>query len=222
MQTPIRFNVQKILFDLDGTLVDSAPDLHAATNHVMEHVGRPQLRLEDVKHMVGQGARKLIELGLNATGGIEDHDLDQLLPVFLDYYRANIANGTYFYDGALDLLKALRKKGCSIAVCTNKPIGLANTLLHELGAHDMFDVITGGDSFDFKKPDPRHIIETANMIAGTGPSLMVGDTFNDIDAAKAADIPSIAVSFGYSSTPAQDLGADVTVHHLSEIIDYIA
>ncbi|UTW54138.1 phosphoglycolate phosphatase [Kordiimonas sp. SCSIO 12610] len=221
MQTSAPFRVQKILFDLDGTLVDSAPDLHAATNHVMDHVGRPLLKLDQVRHMVGQGAKKLIELGLNATGGSENHNIDDLLPVFLDYYRSNIANGTYFYDGALELIKALKAKGLGVAICTNKPIGLANILLHELGAHGLFDVITGGDSFAFKKPDPKHIIATADMMEGDGECLMVGDTFNDIDAAKAANIPSIAVSFGYSATPATELGADITVDHLIDILKYI-
>jgi phosphoglycolate phosphatase len=221
MKISPRFNVQKILFDLDGTLVDSAPDLHAATNQVMRNVGRPLLKQEEVRHMVGQGAKKLIELGLTATGGIEDHNIDDLLTVFLDYYRANIANGTYFYDGAPELLDTLKSNGFSVAICTNKPITLAKLLIKELGADSLFDAITGGDSFEFRKPDPRHVIETANMLKGNGKSLMIGDTFNDIDAAKAANIPSIAVSFGYSSTPAHELGADMAVDRLQDIIDVL-
>jgi phosphoglycolate phosphatase len=217
-----RFTVNKVLFDLDGTLVDSAPDLHAATNHVMAHIGRPLLELSQVRHMVGQGAKKLIELGLSATGGIDGQDIDTLLPVFLDYYRANIANGTYFYHGALDLVDNLKSRGLGVAICTNKPIGLTNQLIKELDIENLFDAITGGDSFAFKKPDPRHVIETANMLKGDGDSLMIGDTFNDIEAAKAADMASIALTYGYSATPAQDLGADVTLDSLNDVLELIA
>lgn len=212
-----RFSVDKILFDLDGTLVDSAFDLHAATNHVLTHVGRETVTLQQVRHMVGHGAKRLIELGLEATGGRESHEAAELLPVFLSYYRAHLADGTTIFPGGVEMLKALKSQGFSLAVCTNKPVALAHPLLQDLDIAQYFDAVTGGDSFEFKKPDPRHLLETASLLSGDGPFLMVGDSINDIASAKAAGAPSVAVDFGYTDIPAAELGADHLISSLSEL-----
>jgi len=211
------FRVEKILFDLDGTLVDTAPDLHAATNHVLTHVGRSTISLDTVRHLVGQGAKKLIELGLEATGGINNHDIDQLLPVFLSYYHENIAEGSVFYPNVIDTLSNLQERGFQTAICTNKPVGLAKQLMKALNATEYFNTIIGGDSFPYRKPDPRHIHDTIAELDGDGPALMVGDSKFDIGGAIAAKIPSIAVSYGYSDIAASELGADITIEDFADI-----
>ena len=211
------FAVEKILFDLDGTLVDSAYDLHAATNHVLTHVGRKTVSLEQVRHMVGFGAKRLIELGLEATGGREAHEAADLLPVFLSYYRAHIADGTRIFPHGVEMLKDLKSKGFALAVCTNKPLSLTRPLLQHLDLAPYFEAVTGGDSFGFKKPDPRHLLETAKLLPGDGPFLMVGDSINDIAAARGAGAPSVAVDFGYTDIPPAELGADHLISSLGAL-----
>jgi phosphoglycolate phosphatase len=212
-----RFTVKKILFDLDGTLVDSAFDLHAATNHVLTHVGRESVTLEQVRHMIGHGAKRLIELGLEATGGRESHEATALLPVFLSYYRDHIADGTTVFPGGIQMLKDLKSQGFSLAVCTNKPVALTRPLLQHLDIAQYFDAVTGGDSFEFKKPDPRHLLETATLLPGDGAFLMVGDSINDIAAARSAGAPSVVVDFGYTDIAPAELGADHLISSLSEL-----
>lgn len=212
----------KIIFDLDGTLIDSAPDLHAATNHVLSFIGRDHVTLNQVRSFVGHGALMLIEKGLKATGGMEGHSPLALRTVFLDYYRKNLTAHTRPFDGARDILEHFRAAGVGMGICTNKPSALVAPILEGLGLDHYFSAITGGDTFDFKKPDPRHILETASRIPGGGAILMVGDSAPDIDAARAAEIPSVAVTFGYSQTPAHELGADRVIEALPDLLDFVA
>lgn len=210
-------SVRKIIFDLDGTLVDSAPDLHAATNHVLTSIGRASVALDQVRHMVGYGALRLIELGLEATGGQEGYKAEDLRPLFLEYYGQHVTDHTVPFDGVFDTLREFQDAGIKMAVCTNKPAVLAEPVLRNVGLEPFFGAFTGGDSFSFKKPDPRHILETAAMLPGEGPVLMVGDSRPDIEGAKAAKLASIAVSFGYSQTPVEELGADQVIDNFSEL-----
>ncbi|WP_417451697.1 HAD-IA family hydrolase [Kordiimonas sp.] len=212
-----RFAVDKILFDLDGTLVDSAVDLHAATNHVLTHIGRKTISLSEVRHMVGYGAIRLIEQGLDATGGRDGHDATELLPIFITYYADHIADGSTVFGGGAEMLNDLKEKGFSLAVCTNKRIALAHSLLKSLDIAQYFDAVTGGDSFGFMKPDPRHLVETAKLLPGEGPFLMIGDSINDIAAARDAGAPSIAVDFGYTDIPPSALGANHMISSLGEL-----
>lgn len=211
------FPVNKILFDLDGTLVDSAPDLHAATNHVLQSIGRETVSLEQVRHMVGYGALKLIELGLEATGGMAEYTAEGLRPAFLDYYKSNVTNHTVPFDGALEVLESLKKSGFQLGLCTNKPAELTHPILENLGLSQYFGAVTGGDTFEFRKPDPRHILETAARLPGGGPILMVGDSLPDIAAARAAKAFSAVVTFGYSQTPVAELGADKVISSLRNL-----
>lgn len=213
----VPFDVERIVFDLDGTLVDSAPDLHRATNHALTSVGRPEIPLDAVRHMVGEGARRLIEKGLMHTGGINGFDLDALLPTFLDFYKDNLCIESRLYDGTLEMLDALDARGIKSAVCTNKPLHLAEPLLEALGIRQRFIAVTGGDSFPFRKPDPRHLTETLALMGGTGRAVMVGDTISDTAAARAAGIPSILVSYGYLNGNLADLDADAIVDSLVDI-----
>jgi len=211
------FPARKIIFDLDGTLIDSAPDLHAATNHTLRHIGRDTVTLDQVRHMVGYGALRLIQLGLEATGDGNEYTPEELRPIFLDYYSNNITAHTRLFEGALDMLRHFRDTGIDLGICTNKPIKLTEPILDNLGISDLFGAVTGGDSFDFKKPDPRHILETASKMPGEGPIVMVGDSRPDIEAAKAAGVPAIAVSFGYSQSPVKDLQPDRIIDSLTEL-----
>jgi len=211
------FNAQKIIFDLDGTLVDTAADLHAATNFVLQSLGRETVSLSQVRHMTGYGAVKLIELGLEATGGTDGLNMESLRKRFLMYYSDNICVHSYVFPDGKNMLRALVADGFQLAVCTNKPIGLALPLLEKLGIDGHFSVITGGDSFPYKKPDPRHILETAQQLAGRGGAVMIGDASPDILGAKAAGIPVIAVDFGYADTPLAELGPDYTISGFADL-----
>ncbi len=213
-----------IIFDLDGTLVDSALDLTASLNYVLKKAGRQAIDIEHVRNMVGQGARALIVKGFSHTGTLPtDSEIDVLLTEYLDYYFDHISAQTVLFDGLEEVLKSLKQQNIPMAVCTNKVSKLSNALLKNLEIDHYFSAVTCGDSFDFKKPDPRHLLKTCKMI-GVDPSkaIMVGDSKIDIDTAIAANIPSIAVSFGYSEIAISALGADMVIDHYDQFMDAAA
>ncbi|GER06511.1 phosphoglycolate phosphatase, bacterial [Iodidimonas muriae] len=216
------FHVDTVIFDLDGTLVDTAPDLCAAMNHVLEDLRRPHLELQAVRHMVGHGVRKLIEAGLKATGGIpKDRDMDAEQALFLTHYRHNIARLSQPFPGAMDLIKRLKDNDIALGLCTNKPQDLTLRLLDALDLHPYFSSIIGGDALPHCKPHPMHINQVLHELGAQSDALMVGDTQTDVDAARASDIPVAVVSFGYSARPAIELGADGVAEsfaHLSQMI----
>lgn len=209
-----------ILFDLDGTLIDTAPDLAASMNFVLQQNGRDQVPLADVRHMVGQGARVLMKLGMAATGEpAREADLDQLFDQFLEYYLDHIADHSVVFPSVEDTLKQLRDAGAILAVCTNKPESASIKLLEEFSLEGYFSAIVGGDSLPVRKPDPGHILGTIDrMNASPDAAVMVGDSANDIDAAIAAGIPVIGVPFGYTAIPVRELGADLVVDHFDDLI----
>ena len=215
------FSVAKIIFDLDGTLVDTAPDLSSALNHCLTTVGLETIDPASVKNLVGQGALALLEKGLALQDKDQTIEPKSLHQVFLDYYADHVADNSAPYEGCHDLLEHFKAMDISMGVCTNKPIKLARSLMGELEIDHYFDAICGGDSFVFRKPDPRHITETAAMLSGDDTIVMIGDSIHDIEAAKAADIPTIGVSYGYSSEGMATLKPTKIVHSLSEIKDLI-
>lgn len=215
-----------IIFDLDGTLVDSNRDLIPALNKATETVGLPPIAMKDVGHVVGQGALQMIAKAFEFYG----RDLEaggtvhmQLFQHFLDHYEHNLTNETIFFQGALQALDELRDADWQLAVCTNKFEKFARKLLIELGEANRFPVITGGDTFAVKKPDPGHLFETAKL-AGVAAQrcIMVGDSINDIAAAKAANMPVIAVDFGYTDVPVDQLGPDRVISHFDELSAVVA
>lgn len=216
-----KFPAKAIIFDLDGTLVDTAGDLHAATNHILTSVGRDTVPLHAVKTFVGFGALKLIERGLEHTGGVADHSIENLKNTFLDYYKNNIAEHSALYPGGQYLLDTLKEKNVRIGICTNKPYALAIKLLEELNIIQYFDAITGGDSFPYKKPDPRHLLNTAHQTSKEGPYVMIGDSSPDILAAKSANIPVVAANYGYSDQALEDLNPDATITSLTALQDLL-
>ena len=215
------FSVSKIIFDLDGTLVDTAPDLSSALNYCLTSAGLQTIDPVKVKSLVGQGVIALLEKGLALQDTTNSVDPKSLHSVFLDYYSEHIADDSKTYAGCTDLLDHLKEMNISLAVCTNKPIKLANSLLEALEIHHYFDAICGGDSFAFKKPDPRHLTETAELIGGSASLVMVGDSIHDVDAAHAANIPVIGVSYGYSQQDMAALNPTEVVDSLSEIKNLI-
>lgn len=213
-----------IVFDLDGTLADTARDLIPALNRTIAIAGVPAVAPADIRAVLGHGARVMIERAFAMSGAKLAVDVhDALYRRFLVDYEENIAVNTVLFDEAGETLESLANAGFPLAVCTNKPAAMARLLLDRLGIARRFAAITGGDSFAFKKPDPRHLIETVRL-AGAAPAraVMVGDSLADIRAARQAGIPVIAVDFGYSDGPMATLAPDAVISRFSQLPKAIA
>jgi len=212
-----------IIFDLDGTLVDSAPDLAATGNELLRRRGRDEVSFESVRSMVGKGALVLMDRMMAATGTPASQDeLKAMLPEFIEYYGANIAANTVPFPGVHEALAGLAKREALMAVCTNKFEQLSHTLLQQMELSHHFSAVLGGDSLPIRKPDGGHVLGTIERVGGDpARSIMVGDSHNDIDAALDAGVKSIAVSFGYTDIPPRELGADHVIDHFDELIPAI-
>ena len=200
-----------LIFDLDGTLVDSAPDLAYALNQVLRADGRDVLSVEDVAGMVGDGVAKLVERGYDATGG-PAIDPVGILSAFHEIYLNSASNLTKLYPGVLSTLQILRRDGYRMGLCTNKPIAPTNALLNALNLTDFFDTVAGGDSFPVRKPDPGHVNGVLELLGSTAQNaIMIGDSKTDVAAANNAGVAVIAVSYGYPRCPIEELGADIII-----------
>jgi len=208
-----------IVFDLDGTLVDSAPDLVRALNETLDLEGLPNVKVSVARNMVGQGARVLIERAAALSGVTYSGDrLDQLTRAFIDFYRADIARESQPFPGVFEALDALAGRGAKLAVCTNKRTDLSIQLLGELGFGDRFSAIVGADAVAAKKPHPDHFRAAVTRAGGTvRRALMVGDTAADVASARGAGAPVAVVAFGYCEGGAEKLGADALLHRYSEL-----
>jgi phosphoglycolate phosphatase len=207
-----------IVFDLDGTLVDTAPDLTHALNHALAERGHAPVTLDAIRATVGRGARAMIEAAL-ALSGIED-DVDRLLATFLVYYEANIAAESRPFPGAETALERFKSSGVLLAICTNKREQLSRKLLEAIELDGFFHAIAGRDTFPVSKPDPGHLTG-AIKLAGGDPAnaVMVGDSVTDIETAKAASIPSILVGFGYGPLPPAGLVPDAVIDSFEALED---
>jgi phosphoglycolate phosphatase len=207
------------VFDLDGTLADTIHDLIATLNVVMDREGLPHLPLQEGREMVGAGARALIERGLASVGReITPAHLDELHRHFMVHYGENLCVETTLFPGVVDALDLLEAAGFRLAVCTNKYEKHSVQLLESLGLAHRFAAICGRDSFPYFKPDPRHLTLTIEKAGGDpGRAIMVGDSVTDIATAKAAGIPSVAVTFGYTDIPVHQLGPDRIIDHYDEL-----
>lgn len=207
-----------LLFDLDGTLADTAGDLCETMNVILTRHGRARVPAGRVRHLVGGGARLLMERGFMETGAPASKDLlDRSFEEFIAYYSDHIADHTMLWPGVEAALTRLREADALLAVCTNKVERLSRQLLEELGIDGYFPVVIGGDTLSVKKPDPEHLLEAVRLLGGDrAATIMVGDSETDIDAAKNAGLPSICVSFGYTRVPVTDLGADIVIDHFDE------
>lgn len=212
-----------VIFDLDGTLVDTAPDLMRATNHVLVEKGRRPISMDEVRAFVGHGARSLITRGLKATGELPDgYDVEPDYERFVAYYSANIAGGSMVFPGLVKLLDRLKDDGFGLGVCTNKLEGLSVQLLDALDLARYFGSVVGPDTLGIAKPDPAPFYEAVKRLELDSPrALMVGDSETDILTARNAGVPVIAVPFGYTPRPVQEFGPDRMIQHFDEAYEAI-
>jgi len=194
-----------ILFDLDGTLVDTAPDLMRAHNHVMKKFGYPTKSTEEIRNLVGQGAGAMLGRSIwgqakKEFGKVQDKKIKEaMVRDFVDFYGKNIVNESTLINGVKDFLMWAKEKNISMAVCTNKQEHLAIDLLRKIGIYDFFEYVAGHNTFDYCKPDPRHLTSVIEILNGDiKKSLMIGDSETDANAAKDAGIPVILLEDGYT------------------------
>ena len=208
-----------IVFDLDGTLVDTAPDLINALNFVLDREGLSPVPLHAARNMIGAGARRLIERGLELEGrAAGPADITRLTGDFIDHYAAHIADVSRPFDGLQGALDDLAASGYRFAVCTNKLEWLSKLLLDRLELSSRFSAICGADTFGVSKPDPAILLQTIARAGGQPTqAIMVGDAGPDIGVARRAGIPVIGVEFGYTEVPIADLKPDRLVKHMSEL-----
>jgi phosphoglycolate phosphatase len=213
-----------IVFDLDGTLVDTAPDLINALNFILDREGLPPVPLHAARNMIGAGARKLIERGLELDGRAASlDDTTRLTADFIDYYAAHIADASRPFDGLEGALDDLSASGHRFAVCTNKLEWLSKLLLDRLGLSSRFSAICGADTFGVSKPDPAILQQTIARAGGQlSSAIMVGDAGPDIGVARRAGVPVIGVAFGYTEVPIADLKPDRLIHHMRDLPAAIA
>lgn len=211
------FPFRTVAFDLDGTLVNSAPDLAAALNHTLATMGRPYIALADVLTMIGNGTRTLLRRGLSVTGDVSNALVDESYPVFMRYYGEHICDLTMPYPGIEQAMDALADMGVALAVCTNKPEAAARTLIAALGWQSRFSTIVGGDTLPVLKPDPAPL-HLAIEQAGGRPAAFVGDSIIDVQTAHAAGVPGIAVSFGFADRPVDQLGATAVIDRFEDLV----
>jgi len=208
-----------VVFDLDGTLVDTAPDLINALNYVLDREGLPPVPLHSARNMIGAGARRLIERGLELEGrAARPSDITRLTDDFIAYYAEHIADGSRPFAGLEDALDDLGIRGYRFAVCTNKLEWLSKLLLDRLGLSARFSAICGADTFGVPKPDPGILHQTVARAGGhMSAAIMVGDAGPDIGVARRAGIPVIGVAFGYTDVPIADLKPDRLINHMNEL-----
>lgn len=211
-------HIQAVVFDLDGTLIDSLPDLAAAVNHMLGEEGRAALGDDDIKPMIGDGAATLVQRAFDARGGLPGPGVAPYLQRFLDHYEPRSAELTRPWQGVPETLTALKARGLKLGVCTNKPTKATHDILRVLQLSHFFDVVVGGDDVPAIKPDPAHVHAVLDKL-GALPSaaVMVGDSINDVLAGKAAGLAVIAMSFGYSRIPPMDLGADAVIDRFADL-----
>lgn len=209
-----------IAFDLDGTLVESAPDLIGAVNAILIAQGYRPLAYKDARPFISHGARWLLHRGFAAAGTQEPAARTaEFFGQFLTHYEAHIADESLPFPGAIDALKVLKAGGAKLVVCTNKPTDLSLSLLTKLGMAALFDGVVGVDAVTAAKPNAAHLIEAVKAVGGDlARTVMVGDADTDAGAARAAGTPLILVDFGYSEIPAAELAPDILLHHFNDLV----
>lgn len=210
-----------LVFDLDGTLVDSAPDLVATLNVILSQEGVAPLPLSEARDFIGHGARRLMERGFAAQGlSIRPEAMPELFARFIAHYETHIADESRPFPGVIEALTEMKAAGARLAVCTNKLTGLSKQVLDALDLSRLFDAVIGADSAPAAKPDPRHLL-TAIAAAGGDPvrAVMVGDAATDASAARAAKAPLILMTYGYTEIPAAQLDPDILLDRFADVPD---
>ncbi|MBK8457544.1 MAG: phosphoglycolate phosphatase [Phyllobacteriaceae bacterium] len=208
-----------VVFDLDGTLVDTAPDLIASLNAALAREGMAAVDVDAFRPFAGRGGRVMIETAYARAGRPLGEPLFSALhATFVDHYRESMPGTSRLFDGGLGALDRLAADGWALAICTNKPEDLALRLIDRMGLTARFAAIAGSDTYPYKKPDPRHLLSTIDRAGGDPErAVMVGDTVTDIDAAKAAGVPVVGVDFGYSDTPVLSLEPSAAIGHFDAL-----
>jgi len=208
-----------LVFDLDGTLVDTAPDLLDSLNHCLRTVNVPDVVPEEIRRYVGFGSRVMIERAFAAHGRrVGAEELNALQGLFLEHYSAGMPGRSQPFPGVIETLTRFREAGFIAAVCTNKLEQLSRQLLDTLKISDRFEAICGSDTFAHRKPDPRHLLDTIAHAGGDPDrAIMIGDSRTDIDTAKAAGIPVVAVDFGYTDRPVREFEPSIVISHFDEL-----
>ena len=204
-----------ILFDLDGTLVNSAPDLMRAHNHVMKKYGYDERNLSDIKKLAGRGSKVMLTRSMHElaemSGKIKKTDdvIEEMTKEFIDYYSKNIAEESSLKNGTTNFLSWCKKKSISMAVCTNKQENLSIDLLKKIKIYDYFDYVAGGNTFNHNKPNPKHLTDTIEIIGGNvKKALMIGDSETDSNASRAANIPFVLIDDGYTEKKSNEIYHD--------------
>jgi len=213
-----------ILFDLDGTLVNTAPDLMHAHNHVMKKYGFEERKLSDIRKLAGKGSkvmltRSMLELA-ELSGKIKKTDdvIEKMTKEFIDFYSKNIAAESTLKKGVINFLKWCKENSISMGVCTNKQEHLSIDLLKKIKIYDFFDYVAGGNTFEYNKPDPRHLTNTIEIIGGNlNKSLMIGDSETDSNSAKAAKIPFILIEDGYTEKKSNEIYHDHLIKDFEDL-----
>ncbi|MBJ6727746.1 HAD family hydrolase [Geomesophilobacter sediminis] len=207
-----------LIFDLDGTLIDSLADLANATNQMLEHFSRPKLAVDEVRKLVGQGARRLVE---RALSGATPEEVDQALQLFLDFNLAHIADETRAYPGVAETLQKLGEKGYTCCVLSNKNVALCRQVLDTLGMSGLVSAIYGADSFPWRKPSPEPILALLKQYqVAPRDAAMIGDSINDIAAGSGAGVVTIGCSYGYGDRSELD-GAEYVVGKFAELLQIL-
>ncbi len=209
-----------IVFDLDGTMIDTAPDLIAAANHTLEKNGMARVPTRIIQPAVGFGAREMIHTAMASLGRTAaDDELTRMTEDFVAYYAENILVDSRAFPGLVPAMDGLREKGALLAVCTNKREALAKKLLTALELDGYFAFIAGRETFPKSKPDPAHVLETIRAAGGdTARAVMIGDSSADSRAAQGGGVPFIAVSFGYGESPVDVLEPDAIIHSFADLV----
>ncbi|WP_246748732.1 HAD family hydrolase [Rhizobium setariae] len=207
------------VFDLDGTLIDTAPDLVDSLNFTIAARDLEPVTYADLTHLVGHGAKAMIERAFALRKApLSNGDFEPMLERFIDHYKGAMPGKSQPYPGLIDALDRLQAAGVMLAVCTNKMESLARPLIAGLGLTDRFAAITGGDTFAVRKPDAEHLFGTVKLAGGApARTVMIGDSLNDIKVAANAGIPSIAVPFGYSDVAVETLKPTHVIQHFDEL-----
>ena len=201
-----------VLFDLDGTLIDTAPDLIRAHNHVMKKFGYPTKKLGELKNAVGKGAKAMMAKANGQWKWFDEKIQNEMTNEFLSYYGENILHESKLINGVKEFLNWCKKENISMAVCTNKTEHLAVDLLKKIGIYDYFEYVAGYNTFEYCKPDPRHLTTTIEILDGDkNKTIMIGDSENDADAAKSAGVPMVLVEDGYTEKKIDQIPHDIVV-----------